>query len=104
MTGRFALLALLICLNLFLIYRLVWSDQGVFAYMELKNRYEHLESRIRAADAKGIDLTEEIKRLRSDRTYQEQVIREQMKYVKKDEILYIFPETSEENPGVASHE
>ncbi|MDD3310809.1 septum formation initiator family protein [Pseudodesulfovibrio sp.] len=92
MHGRILLVALLLCINLFLMFRLVWSDQGVFAYLELKNRYAALQEKIDAVDAKSLDLSQEIRRLKSDKAYQEKVVRERMNFVKKDEILYIFPD------------
>jgi cell division protein FtsB len=92
MYGRIVLVALLIFINLFLLFRLIWSDQGVFAYLELKSRYEVLQSKIDKVDTDSLDLSQEIRRLKSDKTYQEKVVRERMNFVKKDEILYIFPD------------
>ena len=92
MHGRILLVALLLFINLFLLFRLVWSDQGVFTYLELKNRYEALEEKIKGVDAESLDLSQEIRRLKSDKAYQEKVVRERMNFVKKDEILYIFPD------------
>jgi cell division protein FtsB len=92
MHGRILLVALLLFINLFLLFRLVWSDQGVFTYLELKNRYEALEEKIKSVDAESLDLSQEIRRLKSDKAYQEKVVRERMNFVKKDEILYIFPD------------
>jgi len=92
MRGRIALVALLIFINLFLMFRLIWSDQGVFAYLELKSRYEVLQSKIDKVDKDSLDLSQEIRRLKSDKAYQEKVVRERMNFVKKDEILYIFPD------------
>ena len=92
MRGRIVLIALLLLINLFLLFRLIWSDQGVFAYLELKNRYEVLQAKIQDVDDKSLDLSQEIRRLKSDKAYQEKVIRERMNFVKKDEILYIFPD------------
>jgi len=92
MHGRILLVALLLFINLFLLFRLVWSDQGVFTYLELKNRYEALEEKIKGVDTESLDLSQEIRRLKSDKAYQEKVVRERMNFVKKDEILYIFPD------------
>ncbi|QJB57895.1 septum formation initiator family protein [Pseudodesulfovibrio sp. zrk46] len=102
MHGRIAIIALLLLINLFLLFRLVWSDQGVFAYLELKNRYEILQARIDDVDGKSLDLSQEIRRLKSDKGYQEKVIRERMNFVKKDEILYIFPDETANTSGEGS--
>jgi len=99
MHGRIAIVALLLIINLFLMFRLIWSDQGVFAYMELKTRYELLQSKIDGVDGKSLDLSQEIRRLKSDRAYQEKIVRERMNFVKKDEILYIFPDDTAKTSG-----
>jgi len=105
MQGRIALVALLLVINLFLLFRLIWSDQGVFAYLELKNRYEVLQAKIKDVDDHSLDLSQEIRRLKSDKAYQEKVIRERMNFVKQDEILYIFPdETSHGKEGTDEQE
>lgn len=98
MHGRLLLVALLLIINLFLLFRLIWSDQGVFAYLELKNRYEALQTKIEGVDSQSLDLSQEIRRLKSDPGYQEKVVRERMNFVKKDEILYIFPDENANPP------
>ena len=92
MRGRLVLLALLLVINLFLVIRLIWSDQGVFAYLELKSRYDALQQKIDEVDSRSLDLSQEIRKLKSDKGYQEKVVRERMNFVKKDELLYIFPD------------
>ena len=101
MRGRLIFLGLLVCINLFLVTRLIWSDQGVFAYLELKNRYEVLRQKIEDVDARSLDLSQEIRKLKSDKGYQEKVIREKMNFVKKDELLYIFPDEKDQPRGEA---
>ncbi|CCH47552.1 FtsB family cell division protein [Pseudodesulfovibrio piezophilus] len=98
MKGRVLIVALLLLINLLLLFRLIWSDQGVFAYWELKNRYETLQVNINDVDKQSLDLSQEIRRLKSDKAYQEKVVRERMNFVKKDEVLYIFPDEAV-NPG-----
>ena len=51
-----------------------------------------MQSRIDAVDGESLDLSQEIRRLKSDTAYQEKIVRERMNFVKKDEILYIFPD------------
>ncbi|OIQ48755.1 Cell division protein FtsB [Pseudodesulfovibrio hydrargyri] len=99
MRGRLIFVALLVAINLFLLTRLIWSDQGVFAYLELKNRYEVLRRKIETVDARSLDLSQEIRKLKSDKAYQEKVIREKMNFVKKDELLYIFPDEKDQPRG-----
>ena len=104
MRGRLVLVALLLAINLILLFRLVWSDQGVFAYLELRERYEVLQQKVEAVDAVSLDLSQEIRKLKSDRGYQEKVVRERMNFVKNDELLYIFPDDNAKPGGEGTDE
>lgn len=104
MNGRILIVALLLLINLLLMFRLIWSDQGVFAYLELKSRYETLQAKIDSVDSDSLDLSQEIRRLKSDKAYQEKIVRERMNFVKKDEILYIFPDETANPSGEGADE
>ncbi len=97
------LLVVLLLLNCFLVYRLLVSDQGLFAYLELKERYTALEERIADLDQRNLELSQEIRLLKSDRFSVEKILRQQMNFVKDDEILYVFPEepAPDGTPGAA---
>lgn len=86
------LLGGIILLNVFLVYKLLFSGQGLFAYNELKSKYSELEERIESLNSLTVELSQEIRLLKSDRPYVEKMIRENMHFVKKDEVLYVFPE------------
>jgi Septum formation initiator len=88
--ARRILLGVLIVVNVVLLFRLIWSEHGIIAYMNMRNRSAKLEDQLRDVDARSLDLSNEIRRLKSDRAYQERVIRERMNYVKENEVLYIF--------------
>jgi len=88
--ARRILLGVLIVVNVVLLFRLIWSEHGVIAYMNMRNRSVKLEDQLRDVDARSLELSNEIRRLKSDRAYQERVIRERMNYVKENEVLYIF--------------
>jgi len=104
MHARILLVGFLLLINLFLMFRLIWSDQGVFAYMELKSRYETLQSKIDSVDVESLDLSQEIRRLKADKSYQEKIVRERMNFVKKDEVLYIFPDETAKPSGEGTDE
>ncbi len=92
------LLGTILVFNVFLIYQLLWSGHGIFAYYELKERYRELEQKAESLNASNMLLSQEIRLLKSDRSYIEQVIRKQMNFVKPNEILYLFPDASSETP------
>jgi cell division protein FtsB len=94
MIGRRLIIGLLLIVNLLLGYRLLLSDQGLFAYLDLRERRQELAERIEAEQARGERLSREIRWLDSDAGYQERMIRTQLNYVKPQEVLYIFTEQS----------
>lgn len=99
MAGKRLLLFLLVLINLFLFCRIIWSGQGLFAYLELKQRHQMLQQQLESVDGKSLDLTKEIIRLKNDKAYQEKIIRNRMNFVKDDEILYIFPKHDSKKTG-----
>ena len=88
---RHLLFGFSLVINLVLVYRLIWSDQGFVAYKSLKEQHLGLESRIKELDEKNRIVSREIRLLQSDEKYQEKVIRKRLNFVKDNEILYIFP-------------
>ncbi|XPV74901.1 MAG: FtsB family cell division protein [Desulfovibrio sp.] len=103
MKWRKAFLGFLIILNLVLFGRLVWSDQGFFAYLDMKARADNLQNQLDNLNNKLEDLSGEIRRLQKDQAYQEKAVRDKMNYVKDSEILYIFPETVQPTDGAQSY-
>ncbi|WP_428558783.1 MAG: FtsB family cell division protein [Solidesulfovibrio sp. DCME] len=91
MIWRRFLLTGLIFFNIFLLYNLIWSDNGIFAYLELKSRHEQLKQRLATVDDHTLDLSQEIRWLKTDRAFTEKMARSQMNYLKENEILYQFP-------------
>jgi cell division protein FtsB len=97
------LLAALILLNLVLAYRLILGDNGVQAYLELKDkRAEMLDAKARV-DAKSETLSDEIRLLKSDDDHLADTIRRRMNYVKDHEVLYLDAKNTPrvEAPGAA---
>lgn len=91
-----ALLGFLVILNLFLLGRMLISNQGLFSYRELKAEHETLEQQLSELREKNLALSQEIRLLQSNPEYIEKVIRQRMNFVKDNEILYIFPDTLKE--------
>ena len=103
MNWRKAFFVFLIVLNLLLLGRLIWSEQGIFAYLDMKARAANLEQQLGDLNAKLEELSGEIRRLQKDRAYQEKAVRDRMNYVKDGEILYIFPEDEQPTAGAKDH-
>jgi len=75
MIWRRFLLAGLIFFNIFLLYNLIWSDNGIFAYLELKTARHNSSSALTAINEKALDLSQEIRWLKTDRAFTEKMAR-----------------------------
>lgn len=102
--ARRILLTVLVAVNLVLLFRIIWSDHGVIAYMNMQKRAAELEVQLSDVDAKCLELSNEIRRLKTDRAYQEMVIRDKMNYVKENEVLYIFSDRTDVPQGAEDDE
>ncbi|MGE4292951.1 MAG: septum formation initiator family protein [Desulfovibrio sp.] len=92
MFGRRVIVGLLVLLNLYLLLGLVWGERGALSYLDLRNRYQSLRAEVERLETSSRDLSVEIMRLETDADYQERMIRERMNYVRKNEVLYVFPQ------------
>ena len=85
----------LLMLNIFMLYNLFWTESGIPHLMEIRRSFEKLEGRNQDLLQKNKELSRTIMALRSDNQYLKQAIRREMRYVKENEIIYHFPEKSE---------
>ena len=91
-----------IVLNVALLSQLTWSAYGITAYWEINEQYNDLEGRIEDFERKNLELSREIRLLKSDKNYIERMIRSRWNFVREDEVLYIFSEiTPSHNAGAA---
>jgi len=92
MAAKRIFLVFLVVLNVFLGYRLLVGNAGLFAYLDLKRDHQGMADKLDAAAGKSRELSAEIRRLKSDSVYLENAIRERMNYVGENETVYIFPD------------
>lgn len=91
--------------NALLFYRMVWSQNGLIAFRDLKEQHAALEARVAELDRSNLILSREIRLLQSDNVYVEKMIRQRLHYVRDNEILYLFTDAqASQRPGVAPHE
>lgn len=103
------LLGLLVAVNCLLAWRLLAGEQGLFAYLELRHRHAEMQDRLQQADARSRDLSDAIRRLKSDPAGMENEIRTRLNYVGRDEVMYVFPDQdamadAANPPGAGPHE
>ena len=87
MFWRRILLGALIAFNLFLVYSIIFSSSGYVGYQEQVDHITTLEAEIKRLDQENLQLSGQVRLLRSDQDYLERMIRDQMKFVKSNEIL-----------------
>jgi cell division protein FtsB len=85
-------LAALILLNLFLAYRLFLGDNGIQAYLELKDKNAEMLDAQSRVEGKSETLSQEIRMLKTDEKHLADTIRRRMNYVKDKEVLYLDAE------------
>ncbi len=95
MFWRTLLLVALGILNVVLFYRMVWGDGGVLAFNHLRKQYASLVSELTELDSVNMRLSQEIRLLKSDDAYIEKMIRQRLHYVRDNEILYLFTDTTD---------
>ena len=84
------LLLIVVMLNLALLGRLFFSDQGIMGYLALKAENEELRLELEKINEKNLALSREIELLSTDAKYLEKIIRSKLNFVKDNEILYLF--------------
>ena len=92
------ILALAVLMNITLACRLVWGEQSVSSWRELKARQAQLVAELDELNKRRADLSLEIRLLQSDDAYVEKMIRQRLNYVRQNEILYLFDDAGPENP------
>ncbi len=89
---RRTLLALVLILDLFLVYKLIFGAQGMVAYRDMLAKFVAVQREAEGADQRILALSQEIRWLKSDPDFLQAVIRSQTNALREDEILYILPE------------
>jgi cell division protein FtsB len=85
--------ALLLSFVLFLIYILIWSDQGYLAFRDMQDHSRTIEERLAGVEEENRRLSRNIRILKHDREHLEKVIKTETHWLKEDEVLYLFPST-----------
>ncbi len=75
---RFAILALALFLNATLAVRLMWGDQSVSEWRNLKGLQHALSAELAGLDKRRAEISLEIRLLQTDPAYMEKVIRQQI--------------------------
>lgn len=99
MLVRVLILLLLGVFDIALFGKMIWGPGGIVEYQTLKNEYKTLQEKLSELDAENIALSREIRLLQSDDRYVEKIVREKLRYLRDNEMVYLFPSPSENKTG-----
>lgn len=85
-SAALALLAISICAHV------VFGNNGWMAYRQKKAEYQKLQQDLKRLDDENHQLDSDIKALKSDPKAIEKEAREQLRYAKPGEVIYLLPE------------
>ncbi len=87
---RTCILVFLGIINVVLFYRMIWGGSGILSFNELRQNYAQLQQQSADLDVQHLQLSREIRLLKSDDAYVEKMIRQRLHYVRDNEVLYLF--------------
>ena len=72
-------------------YHVMFGTNGMIAYRQKKSEYKRLQMEVEQARAENERLRQRVKALKTDPEAIEKEAREQLKYAKPGEMIYVFP-------------
>ena len=84
------LAALLLALNLLLIYGIFFSEKGILGYRQQVRHVEEMTSKIRKLRAENRRAFHRIQAMKNDRKELEKTVRDQLGWVREDELVFEF--------------
>lgn len=104
MLWRVVILLVAGLLDIALFGKMLWGPGGVVEYGELKRQYSDLRQHIEDLDARNLALSRDIRLLQSDNLYMEKMVRQKLRYLRDNEVVYLFPAQSETQNGAMAHD
>lgn len=85
--------------NVVLAIALLTSERGIYSYIRMSGEHGAMLKRFSDVKAENADLSREIRLIKEDRDYQEKLIRTELHFLKRNEILYIAPRKPKQGDG-----
>ncbi|MBQ7607373.1 MAG: septum formation initiator family protein [Desulfovibrionaceae bacterium] len=92
MFSRVFLSVILGIINFTVFFFMIWGQNGLLAFQDLKEQLASLKKAKVELDAQNLRLSHEIRLLKTDQAYQEKMIRQKLRYIRDNELVYIFDE------------
>lgn len=85
-------------------YHVLFGTNGMIAYRHKMKEYKQVQQELQQAQAENERLQQRIKALKSDPEAIEKEAREQLKYAKPGEVIYVLPAPKPTVPATATAE
>lgn len=82
-------------------YHAVFGANGIIVYQQKRVEYRKLDAEIRSLQDENQRLNDHIKALQTDPKAIEKEAREQLRYAKPGEVIYVAPERPQADPRTA---
>jgi cell division protein FtsB len=89
----------LFALALWLAVHVVFGANGMVVYQNKRTEYRNLQAEINNLQQENQRYTEQVKSLKSDPDAIEREAREQLRYTRPGEVVYVMPEARVEHPA-----
>ena len=99
MASRVVVLIIFIIVNTTFTYQAVWGKKGLLEHEAVIAQFNEAQERCARLDRENMALSREIRLLKSDRPYIEKMIREKMRFLHDNEILYLFGDDDDSAGG-----
>ncbi len=95
MVSRVIVLIIFIIVNTTFTYQALWGKKGLLGHEAIAARFAEAQERCARLDKENMALSREIRLLQNDRPYIEKMIRERLRFLHDNEILYLFGDDDE---------
>ena len=89
-----------ILLAAFIGYRAIFGENGAMAYARKRSEYRALQKEVQQLQTDNDKLSQDIRALKSDPKAIEREAREQLRYAKPGEVVYLLPSTPPKDANV----
>lgn len=90
--------------DLALFGKMVWGPGGIVEYRQLKTQYFELKDKISDLDNQNLALSRDIRLLQTDNQYIEKMVRQKLRYLRENEIVYLFPARTDVQNGAYTND
>ncbi len=87
---KYTILAVCLCFNVFAVFTLLFGEHSISAWKNDNEILLEMKNDLALLAKENEELSTKIRLLNTDNDYLEKKIRQQLNYVKKSEVLYIF--------------